>query len=152
MSVTIVHNNYGKSRVRLMKVARDGERHSIQETTLKIAFEGDFEKIHTVGDNSLCLPTDTMKNTVYALAAQTTEIEEIEAFAMRLTNHFLANCPQVLRATIEIAEHGWTRMAVGGEPHQHAFIKSGDEKHTARISATRESVSVESGIENLIVL
>src|SRR5215203_5082267 len=152
MSVTIVHNNYGKSRVRLMKVARDGERHSIQETTLKIAFEGDFEKIHTVGDNSLCLPTDTMKNTVYALAAQTAEIEEIEAFAVRLANHFLANCSHVTRATIEIAEHGWTRLAIGDEPHQHAFIKGSNEKHTARINATRESAAVESGIEDLIVL
>jgi urate oxidase len=152
MSITLVHNNYGKSRVRLMKVARNGERHEIQETTLKIAFEGDFEKIHTIGDNSLCLPTDTMKNTVYALAHQTTEIEEIEAFAVRLANHFLANCPQVARATIEIAEHGWTRLRLGGESHQHAFIKSGNEKHTTAISATRDSITVESGVEDLIVL
>lgn len=152
MSVTLVHNNYGKSRVRLLKVARHGTRHEIQEATLNIAFEGDFEKIHTVGDNSLCLPTDTMKNTVYALAHQTTEIEEIEVFAVRLANHFLANCPHVSRATIEIAEHGWTRLRRGGEQHQHAFIKSGDEKRTARISATRESAGVESGIEDLIVL
>lgn len=152
MSVTLVHNNYGKSRVRLLKVARHGEWHEIQEATLKIAFEGDFENIHTVGDNSLCLPTDTMKNTVYALAHQTTEIEEIEVFAVRLANHFLANCSHVSRVTIEIAEHGWTRLRLGGESHQHAFIKGGDEKHTAKISATRDSITVESGIENLIVL
>ena len=68
MSVRIVHDNYGKSRVRLMKVARNGGFHSIQETTVKIALEGDFEEIHTVGDNRLCLPTDTMKNTIQLLA------------------------------------------------------------------------------------
>ena len=152
MSVTLVQNNYGKCRVRLMKVARGGARHEIQETTLKIALEGDFEKIHTVGDNSLCLPTDTMKNTVYALAHQTAEIEEIEPFAVRLANHFLANCPQVSRARVEIVEHGWERLAIGGEPHQHAFIKSGSEKHTAKINATRDGATVESGIEDLIVL
>jgi urate oxidase len=135
-----------------MKVARHGARHEIQEITVKIAFEGEFDSVHTDGDNSPVLPTDTMKNTVYALAHQTAEIEEIEAFAKRLANHFLANTPPVARVTIEIAEHGWTRLGVGGEPHEHSFIKSGDEKHTARISATRERATVESGIDDLIVL
>lgn len=152
MAVTLVHNNYGKSRVRLMKVARHGERHEVQEITVKIAFEGEFESVHTQGDNSQVLPTDTMKNTVYALAHQTTEIEEIEAFAGRLANHFLTNNPQVTRVVIEVAEHGWTRLHMGGEPHQHSFVKSGNVKHTARISATRESTTIESGIEDLILL
>ena len=152
MAVTLVHNNYGKCRVRLMKVARHGERHEIQETTLKIALEGDFEKIHTVGDNSQCLPTDTMKNTVYVLAQQTPEIEEIEAFALRLVKHFLANNAHVSRVIIEINEHGWTRINLSEEPHPHSFTKSGDEKRTTRINATRDGVTVESGIEDLIVL
>ena len=47
-----------------------------------------------------------MKNTVYALASQTQEIEEIETFAMRLTKHFLTNNPQIERVIIEIDEHG----------------------------------------------
>lgn len=147
----IVHDNYGKSRVRLLKVARNGDLHSIQETTVKIALEGDFEEIHTVGDNSLCLPTDTMKNTVYALAAQTAEIEEIESFAMRLSEHFLSNNRQVSRVIIEIVEHGWTRME-NGEPHPHSFIKGSNEQRTTKISATRDGAMVESGIEDLIVL
>ena len=152
MSVTLVHNNYGKSRVRLMKVARRGETHEIQELTVRIALEGDFTEIHTVGDNSLCLPTDTMKNTVYVLAHQTPEIEEIETFGRRLAKHFLAHNAQVSRVVIEILEHGWTRINDGAEPHPHAFTKSGDEKRTSRIDATRDAVTVESGIENLIVL
>lgn len=151
MSVKIVHDNYGKSRVRLLKVARNGEWHSIQETTVKIALEGDFAEIHTVGDNSLCLPTDTMKNTVYALAAQTAEIEEIENFAIRLSEHFLANNSQVSRVIIEIVEHGWTRME-NGEAHPHSFIKGSNEQRTTKISATRDSTTVESGVVDLIVL
>ena len=151
MSVKIVHDNYGKSRVRLLKVARKGEWHEIQETTVKIALEGDFDEIHTVGDNSLCLPTDTMKNTVYALAHQTTEIEEIETFAMRLTEHFLTNNPQITRVIIEIIEHGWTRLG-DSEPHPHSFIKGSNEQRTTKVSATRDDISVESGVEDLIVL
>ena len=84
MSVELVDNNYGKSRVRLIKVSRRGEWHELQNINVKIAFEGDFDDIHLEGDNSKCLPTDTMKNTVYALAAQTERIEEIETFGLRL--------------------------------------------------------------------
>lgn len=147
----IVHDNYGKSHVRLLKVARNGDSHSIQETTVKIALEGDFEQIHTVGDNSLCLPTDTMKNTVYALAHQTAEIEEIESFAMRLANHFLKHNNQVSRVIIEIVEHGWTRFN-DGEPHPHSFIKGSNEQRTTKISATHDGITVESGVLDLIVL
>ncbi len=152
MSVIIVDNNYGKARVRLMKVARQGERHELQNLTVKIAFEGDFTDVHTVGDNSPVLPTDTMKNTVYALSQQTQEIEEIEVFASRLADYFLTNNNQVTRVVVEIAEHGWTRIAVGGEPHQHSFTKGSDEKRTTKVSATRDGATVESGIEDLIVL
>ncbi len=152
MSVKIVNNNYGKARVRLMKVAREGERHELQNITVKIAFEGDFTEVHTLGDNSQVLPTDTMKNTVYTLAYQTQKIEEIETFGLRLADYFLISNVQVTRVIIEIAEHDWTRITVGGEPHQHSFVKDGDEKRTTIISATRQGATVESGIENLIVL
>lgn len=152
MSIKIVHDNYGKSRVLLLKVALKNDWHEVQETTVNIAFEGDFEEIHTAGDNSLCLPTDTMKNTVYALAHQTPEIEEIEDFATRLAEHFLKNNPQIERATIEIVEHTWKRLKIGEELHEHSFIKGSNEKRTAKISATRDEITVESGIEDLIVL
>ena len=152
MTVKIIHDNYGKARVRLMKVARMGDRHELQNITVKIAFEGDFTEVHTIGDNSQVLPTDTMKNTVYTLAHQTREIEEIEVFGLRLADYFLTNNPQVTRVIVEIDEHGWTRIAVGGEPHQHSFVKGGDEKRTAIISQTRSGATIESGVENLILL
>jgi urate oxidase len=152
MSVRLIHNNYGKSRVRLMKVARRGELHELQEITVKVAFEGEFTSVHTIGDNSSVLPTDTMKNTVYALAHQTQEIEEIENFAQHLADYFLSHNPPVARVIIEIVEHAWTRIAVNGESHPHSFIKSGNEKHTTRINAARDNVTIESGIEDLVVL
>src|SRR5688500_368064 len=105
MSPRIVQDNYGKSKVRLIKVDRSGETHELQNLTLNIALEGEFESIHTVGDNTACLPTDTMKNTVYALAGERQEIEEIEEFGQRLARHFLTNNPQISRVTIEIFEH-----------------------------------------------
>src|SRR5438105_9112193 len=128
MAAKLVQNNYGKSRIRLMKVERHGDRHDLQNLKIKIALEGDFEEIHTKGDNSKCLPTDTMKNTVYALAAQTEHIEEIESFGLRLAAHFLSENPQVSAVSIDIIEHKYTRIPVNGREHDHSFTKSGGEK------------------------
>ena len=152
MSVRIVNDNYGKSRVRLLKVDRRSARHEIQNLTINIALEGDFDAIHTAGDNSLCLPTDTMKNTVYALAGQTQEIEPVETFGKRLATHLLENNTQVLSVTIDLVEHGWKRMKFDGEDHEHSFVRGSDEKRTAKITASREEVKAESGVEDLIVL
>ena len=127
MSIRILHDNYGKSRVRLMKVARGAEHHELQNLTLNIALEGEFTTVHTVGDNSACLPTDTMKNTAYALAGQTDELEEVEAFGRRLAAHFIDNNPQVSRVIIDLYETSWKRMKFDGEMHDHAFVKGSGE-------------------------
>jgi len=152
MTVKIAQNNYGKSRVRLMKVARDTVRHEIQNLTVDIALEGDFDAIHIKGDNGLCLPTDTMKNTVYALAGETREIEAVEAFGQRLAAYLLANNSHVTRVRVNLAEHGWKRMKVGEGEHDHSFVRGSGEKRLAIIDATREKTTVESGVEDLIVL
>jgi urate oxidase len=148
MSIKIIQDNYGKSRVRLLKVARNGDWNEAQNTTVKIALEGDFDEIHTLGDNSRCLPTDTMKNTVYALAGQTQEIEQIETFGLRLAKHFLKDNPQIERVQIEIDEHGWSRI----DTRPHSFVKGSDEVRTTKINAARDGISIESGIENLIAM
>jgi urate oxidase len=152
MSIKIISDNYGKARVRLLKVDRRTPRHELQNVTVKIALEGDFDEIHTTGHNALCLPTDTMKNTVYALAGQVKEIEEIETFAQRLAGHFLKNNDQVSRVVIDISEHGWDRMEIGGSEHAHSFTSGSGEKHIAKINASRDETLVESGIQDLIVL
>jgi urate oxidase len=93
-----------------------------------------------------------MKNTVYALAAQTDEIEEIESFGLRLARHFLTENEQVSRVSIDIIEHKYTRIPTGGEPHPHSFTKSGGEKRTTSVRMTRDGTSVESGLEDLTVI
>jgi urate oxidase len=81
MAVVLADNNYGKQAVRLVTVRRRADRHELQDVTVGIRFEGDFTAAYADGDNSGVLPTDTMKNTVYALAAETEQIEEIEDVA-----------------------------------------------------------------------
>lgn len=157
MSAIITHNNYGKSRVRLLKIIRDTPAHEIKEMTVNIQLEGDFETVHTEGDNRKVLPTDTMKNTVYALAKEN-PVRSSEEFGVYLAKYFLDNNKQVSGVSIEIEEKLWQRIMTKDPdskkliPHDHSFVSSGEEKNTARIRITGKGVSVEGGITGLLVL
>ena len=76
---TLSGTSYGKSRIRLVRVTRHGDRHELRDFTVAIAFQGSYDTSYTDGDNRDVLPTDTMKNTVYALAARE-GVGEPEAF------------------------------------------------------------------------
>ena len=151
MAVRLGENNYGKQRVRILQVTRHSDRHEIRESTLGIRLEGDFETAHTKGDNSKILPTDTMKNTVYALAKQQ-RIDSPEAFGLRLADHFLSTQAQVNRACIEIQDILWSRFVVNGQAHPHTFTRSGEEKRIAQVVACRSGRILYAGIEGLVVL
>jgi len=148
--MAILWNRYGKCRIRLVKVRRDADPHDLVDLTLDVQLEGAFEKVYTEGDNSSCLATDTMKNTVYAFARQD-PIASPEAFARRLANHF-ASIPPVARARISVVEQRWERLTPGGHPHPHAFMQPGGECWTAVVEKDRDGERVTSGLENLVVL
>ncbi|MGH9667492.1 MAG: factor-independent urate hydroxylase [Bryobacteraceae bacterium] len=147
----LAENSYGESRVRLVKVTRQPDRHDLKEIGVDIYFEGGFEAVYKDGDNSGVLPADTLKNTVYALASQT-GMETIEEFGLRLAGHFMSNNPGLSRVRVDLAEHTWEHMPAGGRPQRSAFLQAGQEKHIARIQALRDGVKAESGIEDLIVM
>jgi urate oxidase len=144
-------NGYGKSRVRLVKVSRREGRHELRDLTIAIRLEGEFEDAHVRGDNRDVLPTDTMKNTVYALARQV-EIDTIEEFARALATHFLPDNPAVNRARVTVRENAWHRIPVRGRPHPHAFVRGSDEVDLATVTAEGDGARVESGIDELHVL
>jgi urate oxidase len=153
----LIWNRYGKSRVRLVKVtrpapgrARTDDPHEIIDLTIDVQLEGAFDPVYVEGDNSPCIATDTMKNTVYAFAREH-PIDHVERFAMRLADHFVAQ-PPVTKARISSVEHRWDRLLAGGRPHPHAFVQPGGEQWTAVVTRDRNATAVESGIANLVVL
>lgn len=147
----LAENAYGKARVRLVKVSRREGRHELRDLTVAIRLEGEFEDAHVRGDNRDVLPTDTMKNTVYALARQF-EVDTIEEFARVLATHFLPENPVVARARVTVREQPWNRITVHGRPHPHAFFRGSDETDLATVTAEGESTRIESGIDELRVL
>jgi urate oxidase len=144
-------NGYGKSRVRLVKVSRRDGRHELRDFTVSIRLEGEFDEAHVRGDNRDVLPTDTMKNTVYALGRQT-EIDAIEDFARVLATHFLPDNPVVHRARVTVREQVWQRIPVAGRAHPHAFVRASEEVDLATVTAEGDTARVESGIDDLRVL
>src|SRR5438067_3191763 len=97
----LVSHRYGKARVRVVKILREGDVHTIKDITVAALLEGDFSSSYTSGDNSKIVPTDTVKNTINILAKQHLG-DEIERFAVLLGDHFLERYPQVQLAEIDI--------------------------------------------------
>jgi urate oxidase len=151
MPVTLADNNYGKQAVRLVTVRRRPEHHELKDVTVVIRLEGDFTAAYADGDNSGVLPTDTMKNTVYAKAAEH-PFDHIEDFGLALTDHLLTNHPQASSVHVDLTEHLWEPIELGGGAHPHAFRQSGSERRIATVTRDRGGARLLAGIEDLVVL
>ena len=145
-------NRYGKHRVRLSRITRNGERHEFNEWSVNVLLEGDFETSFTEADNSKVLPTDTMKNTVYYVARRS-NAQTIEEFAMELGDYLLSNNSQVAGVKVEIKERAWERMSVGGAEENTTFKLGGPEVHTVRaVRDQGREWSIRSGVDGLTIL
>lgn len=148
--IVLGRHNYGKSGVRLVKVTRRPDRHEVRDLNVDVALEGDFTAAYTTGDNTGMLATDSMRNAIYALARDHS-LDSIEAFGANLVRHFLAAGPTVGRVQVRLTEYPWDRIAVGGAPHEHSFVRGAGER-TATVTGTEGETRVEAGIDNLLVL
>jgi len=149
---SIARQSYGKSRVRLTRVARHPDRHDLVEFDVAIELEGDFEASYRAGDNRLVVPTDTMKNTVYALAARH-PVDAPESFASALAGHFLDRHAHVTAATVAVEQASWRRIeGADGAAHPHAFIAAGTARRTCRVRSDRGGPRVETGVTGLTVV
>jgi len=147
----LIYHNYGKAKVRVLKVFRAGKVHSLKELDAQVMLQGDFDASFTKADNRLVVATDSVKNTVNVLAKQKLGTET-EAFGVALSEHFLKTYKHVSRVEVALTEHCWARLAVNGKPHPHSFSEQGSAKLFAKIVATRKEIQVESGIEELFIL
>ena len=141
----LTRHAYGKARVRVLRVLRDGAREDVREVAVQVMLEGDFAPACTDADNSSVVPTDTIKNTVHALA-RTRLGPEPERFALDLARHFVARHPQVHLARVRLEETVWERLTLASGPHPHAFTGR-DALHPVTVAtATRDGVTVECGL------
>jgi urate oxidase len=143
----LTFDNYGKTRVRLTQVIRNGDRHEVIELSANILFRGKFADSYTKADNSIVLPTDTMKNMVYVVARKN-PIVTIEQFARDLARHFLGAVGHLDGVQIEILQSPWNRI----EEHGSAFVSGGQERRIVILSATRSTENLVCGLHGLEIL
>jgi urate oxidase len=144
-------NRYGKSRIRLVTVRREPDRHHLRDLTVAVALEGNFDDAHTRGDNAGVIATDTMKNTVYAFARDRLTGSP-EAFGLALARHFAGYDP-CSRAIIDIEEQRWLRVPTDAGDAPDAFIRAGDLTRLAHVAVARDgSMDVEAGVGDLTVM
>ncbi len=147
----LIGQRYGKAQVRVLKILRDGPRHTIREIEVLTLLAGDFETSYTAGDNAKVVPTDTIKNTVNVLVKQHLG-DDLERFAVILGEHFVRRYEQVAQATIEITERGWDRLEIEGKSHRHAFQAASEARRFARAICGEQASEVTAGIRDLVIL
>ncbi|RMD42054.1 hypothetical protein DV735_g3119, partial [Chaetothyriales sp. CBS 134920] len=151
---TISAARYGKDNIRLYKVHRDEatKTQSVVEMTVCVLLEGEIDVSYTDADNSVIVPTDTMKQTTYIVAKQN-PIQPPELFAAILGTHFVETYKHIHTAHVSIIQYGWTRMTVDGKPHPHSFYRAGAEKLLINADVIEgKGIEITSGVSDLLVL
>ncbi len=144
MSITLGPNRYGKAEVRLVRVTRGLDRHTVEDLNVTTSLGGDFAASHLTGDNANVLPTDTQKNTVYAFARE--GIGSPEDFGLRLARHFVTSQEPVTEARVHVEQYGWHRLT------PHSFRRDGSGVRTASVTHAGSGTWIVSGIRDLTLL
>ncbi|KAJ6568209.1 hypothetical protein B0H10DRAFT_2109427 [Mycena sp. CBHHK59/15] len=156
------HARYGKDKIRVFRVVREGKWHHIVEYNVQAMLEGDIEPSYTVADNSVVVATDSIKNITYYIAKVSPHVLIPERFALHLATHFVSKYAHIHKAFVTVEQLRWSRIPVTGEQgledHPHSFIRDGDDKRIVKIEvdATKGkdklTASVTSGVSDLLVL
>ena len=147
--MTLVRHTYGKGRVRVLRIHRQGrhqgDRQEVRETTATVMLDGAFEDSFVRADNSAIIATDSIKNIVQIVAYENPSACT-ELFGAAIAARILDRYAQVQRVAVTLKETGWNRLERDGAPHPHAFLLDGNGHSTAVIEATRECTEIASGV------
>ncbi|XP_046892926.1 uricase isoform X1 [Hypomesus transpacificus] len=151
-NVEFVRTGYGKNSVKVLYIRREGTHHYIIELKANVEITLNNRKDYLTGDNSDIIPTDTVKNTVHALA-KLKGVRNIEQFSMDICQHFLTAFKHVTRAKVDMEEAPWKRLEKNGVEHAHAFIFSPESWRFCSVEHhLNEKPVIHSGVKNMTVL
>ena len=144
--MALLQNTYGKGRVRVLRLYRDGQYHEPRETSAMVLLEGDFSRSYTGPDNSTVIATDSIKNIVNVVGRENLRLST-EEYGVAIAKKFLDGYPQVERVNVELVETQWQRLSFDGKPHGFSFTRVGNGNPIAKIVASRNSTEIESGVD-----
>ncbi len=142
----LLTQSYGKQRVRFMRVLRSDQEHTVFDVKAAIALEGKFEKAYLTESNEDVVATDTMKNTLTALAYQYNGAS-LEGYALKVADYFLEKFDHVDSLIVDVEQKLWQRLTADGHPHPHSFTGAGTIP-TARLVATRRGRDLFGGLRH----
>lgn len=143
-------NRYGKGGIHIVRVDRTSDPHRVRDVYVSVQLEGDFEAAHVAGDNALVVPTDTMKNTTFALAHDHLA-GAIETYATALSGHFL-QFEQVAQATATVREVAWRPLATSSGASDHGMVRDTSMTRTTVVRSDRDGARVRSGVEDVALM
>jgi urate oxidase len=123
------------------------------EWEVNVMIESDMAHAFKEGTNTNMTATDTCKNTVYYVAKQCSSVCSMEEYAIALGRHFCKTYPLVTKTKISVKQKPWTRVEMGGKPHNHGYALSGTETRTCYVEVEEGGkVDVTGGVMNMSVL
>lgn len=151
-NVEFVRTGYGKNTVKVLVIRREGSQHYVTELKADVELTLKSRKDYLTGDNSDIIPTDTIKNTIHALA-KLKGVKTIEQFSLDICLHFLTSFNHVLKVKVHTEEAPWRRLEKNGIEHVHAFIYSPE---SCRFCDAEQNLNgipvVHSGVKDMTVL
>jgi urate oxidase len=151
MNTKLGANRYGKGRVNVARVIRHDRHDDYRSVTVDVHLQGDFDDAFLSGDNQKIVPTDTMKNTVWAFAAEYLA-GSIEDYGVALAQHFVRDFEPVNTAEIALEEHLWRRVKIRDRTDPYAFMADGPELRITSVKTMGEDLEIKSGFSGLPIL
>jgi urate oxidase len=142
--MALVSNSYGKGRVRVLRLHKDGAHHAVRELNVEALMTGDFGALFTHGDNAKAISTDTVKNLINIVARENLDLGT-EAFCAAVCQRFLDRYPQVVSVDVTAHETKWVRYG-GDNPHPHAFTLDSNGRPFVKLTGSRTGMTTTSGI------
>lgn len=140
----IESSSYGESRLRMLRVIPHGDRHDPRDLTIGLRLEGRLDEM---------VPGEAIKNLVHRVVAERDRAAAaIEPLAIAVCDEILHAYGSIGLARIEIVEQPWARLDAGGKAQGQAFTPAGVERRTVAVTGNGTRMSVQAGLENLVLL
>ena len=151
----ILGTHYGKSAIPVLKVERGAERDHLFQAVIGVDTQGErIVDSYTKGDNSAIVPTDTMKNFVYALVLRY-PVRSIEDLARHVAREHLRRYRTMSTVAVRIDEIAWEPLATGEAGRETvspiSFRRRGGEEDFTLVTVGG-ATTIESGLRGLTLL
>ncbi len=124
----------------------------MKEFNGQIMLHGKFDTAFTAGTNETILPTETQKNTMYALSKKY-PVDPLERWVVLAARDVMSRHAQISAVDMDFSRLPWTRVTVDGRPHNHAFVRGSEGTRFVRARIPRDGApSIVSGLKGLRVM